>query len=164
MQPTTPVLDTPAPPALIPTGDRRPVELAIADSIAASHEPETFLWIAFHRPDGGATLRYAWTAGGPALGDRIDRLALAAGLDVADWLDITDRHSHQSTRGRIDIQACALRPALADVTSGHRAPEERRDGIRRIIRCAAETTGQTPRPGIPRWIGVGPTLLNRPTS
>lgn len=156
------VLDAPTRPSLTPTGDPRPVELAVLNSIAAGHEPETFLWIVTHRPDGGASIRYAWTTGGPALGDRVDTLALGAGLDFADWLEITDRNSTRSTRGRIEIQACALRPTLADVTSGQRAPEARRDGIRRIIRCAAGLTGQTPHPGIPRWGGVGPALVHSP--
>ncbi|MFF5045621.1 hypothetical protein [[Kitasatospora] papulosa] len=152
-------LDAPAPPALTPTGDPFPVELAVIDSIASGHEPETLLRVVFYRPDGGASIRYAWTAGGPELGDRIDRLALAAGLDFADWLDLTEAHCDVTTRGRIEIQAYALRPILADVTSGCRAPDERREGLQRILRCAAETTGQTPRPGFPRWYGVGPTLL-----
>ncbi|MFE4329684.1 hypothetical protein ACFRQM_09530 [Streptomyces sp. NPDC056831] len=164
MQHTTPVLDAPAPPALTPTDDPRPVELAALDGIVAAHDPETFLWIVFHRPDGGARIRYAWTTGGPALGDRIDNLAMAVGLDCADWLEIGDRHCQHSSRGRIDIQAYPLRPVLADVTGGIRAPEDRRDGVQRIIRCAAETTGQTPRPGVPRWLGVGPTLINPPNS
>ncbi|MFC8463375.1 hypothetical protein [Streptomyces sp. NPDC057250] len=155
-------LTTPTRPALTPTDDRRPVELALVSSIAADYPPETFLWIVFHRPDGGATVRYAWTTGGPALGDRIDRLALASALDYADWLDITDRNARHSTRGRIAIQACALRPVLADVTHGHRAPDDRRAALRRFIDCAGEATGQTPRPGLPRWHGVGPALLNRP--
>ncbi|MER7971034.1 hypothetical protein ABTX35_18905 [Streptomyces sp. NPDC096080] len=144
-------------------GSRRPVELAVVDSIAAGHEPETFLWIVFPRPDGGATVRYAWIGDGAALGDRIDHLALATGLDCADWLHITDLHCQQTARGRIAISAYALRPVLADVQRGTRCPEGRRDGIRRIITCAAETTGQTPRPGVPRWLGVGPALLNRRT-
>ncbi|MFG2404209.1 hypothetical protein ACGFR8_07695 [Streptomyces brevispora] len=163
MQHTAPVLGTPPRPVLTPTGDPGPVELAVLDSIAAGHDPETFLWIVIHRPDGGAGIRYAWTAGGTTLGDRVDDHAMTAGLDFADWLEITDRNSQHSTRGRINIQACALRPILADVTNGYRAPEDRREGLRRVIRCAAETTGQTPHPGFPRWFGVGPALLNRPT-
>lgn len=164
MSQTTPVLGTPTRPALTPTGTSRPVELAVLDSIAAAHAPETFLRIVLHRPDGGASIRYGWTTGGPTLGDRIDTQALAAGLDFADWLEITDRSSQHSTRGRIQIQACPLRPVLADVTGGHRAPEARREGLRRVIRCAAQTTGQAPSPSLPslpRWYGVGPTLLNR---
>ncbi|MCP9209633.1 hypothetical protein [Streptomyces cucumeris] len=124
-------------------------------------EPETFLWINFHRPDGGVRVWYAWTDGGTVLGDRIDGLALATGLDFADWLHIGDRYCEHSTRGRIAIQAYALRPILADVQNGVRGPEDRRDGLRRVIACAAAKTGQTPRPGVPRWLGVGPTLLNR---
>ncbi|MFJ4787629.1 hypothetical protein [Streptomyces sp. NPDC088794] len=147
----------------MPVTSRKPVELAVIDSIASQQEPETFLWIVFYRPDGGATIHHAWTGNGAVLGDRIDHLALAMGLDCADWLHITDLHCQQSTRGRIAISAYALRPLLADVQHVTRCPELRRDGIRRVIACAAETTGQTPRPGIPRWTGVGPSLLNRRT-
>ncbi|BCK73991.1 hypothetical protein Srufu_079440 (plasmid) [Streptomyces libani subsp. rufus] len=152
--PASPVL-------LVPTGDPKPVEKAAVDGVVEGFEPETFLWIVFHRPDGGARIWYAWTAGGTTLGDRIDQLALASGLDCADWLHIGDQHCQQSTRGRIAIQAYALRPMLTDVQSGVRSPDDRRDGLRRVIACAADTTGQTPRPGVPRWLGVGPTLLNR---
>ncbi|MBP5906848.1 hypothetical protein F3K40_15425 [Streptomyces sp. LBUM 1478] len=148
-------------PLLAPTGDPRPVELAAVDSIAASHEPELFLWIVFHLPDGGARIRYAWTAGGPELGDRVDRVALSAGLDYADWLEIGDRHCQHSTRGRIAVQAYRLRPIFADVQAGTRAPQERRDGLRAFIDCAGRATGQTPRPGLPRWFGYGPALLSR---
>ncbi|WP_330479873.1 hypothetical protein OG301_39370 (plasmid) [Streptomyces platensis] len=146
---------------LIPTGDATPVEKAAVDGIVDGFDPETFLWIVFHRPDGSARIWYAWTTGGTSLGDRIDDLALNAGLDVADWLHIGDQHCEHSTRGRIDIQAYALRPIFADVQAGVRGPEDRRDGLRRVIACAAEKTGQTPHPGVPRWLGVGPTLLNR---
>ncbi|MFJ6085095.1 hypothetical protein ACIQI8_27175 [Streptomyces sp. NPDC092369] len=148
---------------LVPVTSRKPVELAVIDSIASQQEPETFLWIVFYRPDGGANIRYAWTGNGAVLGDRIDQLALAMGLDCADWLHITDLHCRQSSRGRIAISAYALRPLLADVQRGTRSPETRRDGVRRIIACAAERSGQIPRPGIPGWTGVGPSLLNRRT-
>jgi hypothetical protein len=151
----------PASPTLLaPTGDAKPVEKAAVDGIVDNFDPETFLWINFHRPDGGIRVWYAWTDGGTVLGDRVDSLALAAGLDCADWLHIGDRHCQHSTRGRIAIQAYALRPILADVQNGVRGPEERRDGLLRFIACAAAETGQTPRPGVPRWLGVGPTLLS----
>ncbi|MGW5695563.1 hypothetical protein ACWEWX_32900 [Streptomyces asiaticus] len=150
-----------SPTLLVPTGDAKPVEKAAVDGIVDGFDPETFLWIVFHRPDGGARVWYAWTTGGTTLGDHIDRLALAAGLDFADWLHIGDRHCQHSDRGRIAIQAYALRPILSDVQTGVRGPDDRRDGLRRVIACAAAETGQTPRPGVPRWLGVGPTLLNR---
>lgn len=149
---------------LAPTDDRAPVEFAVVDSIAADHEPDTFLWIVFHRPDGGATIRYAWTGNGTLLGDRIDQLALTRGLDAADWLHIGDRNNTRTTRGRITIDAFRLHGVLADVRDGARCPENRRDGIRHVIACAAETTGHTLRPGIPCWVGVGPSLLARNTA
>ncbi|MFJ4469517.1 hypothetical protein ACIP2X_18765 [Streptomyces sp. NPDC089424] len=148
-------------PCLTPTDDPAPVVRAVLDGITAQHEPETFLWIVLHRPDGGATIRYAWTTGGQALGDHVDRLALAGGLDAADWLHIGHCHCTRSTRGRIAIEAYALRPVLADVENGERSPEDRRAGLRRVIDSAAAATGQTPRPGCPRWLGMGPALLNR---
>ena len=151
----------PSPALLIPTGDAKPVEKAAVDSIVDGFQPETFLWIVFHRPDGGARVWYAWTTGGTDLGDHIDRLAVAVGLDSADWFHIGDRHCQHSTRGRIAIQAYPLRPILADVEDGVRSPEDRREGLRRVVRKAAEMTGQTPGALTPRWLGVGPTLLNQ---
>lgn len=150
-------------PPLIPTGDPTPVEKAAVDGILDGFEPETFLWIVFHRPDGGARVWYAWTDGGVPLGDDIDRRALAAGLDAADWLHIGDQHCQHSARGRTAIQAYALRPILADVRNGVRGPEDRRAATLRVIACAAAETGQAPRPGCPRWLGVGPMLLARRT-
>jgi hypothetical protein len=150
-------------PLLIPTSDPTPVEKAAVDDILDGFDPETFLWIVFHRPDGGAHVWYAWTDGGAPLGDQVDQRALAAGLDAADWLHIGDRHCQHTTRGRIEIQAYALRPILADIHNGIRGPEDRRAALRRVIACAAAESGQTPRPGCPRWLGVGPTLLARRT-
>ncbi|MET9973898.1 hypothetical protein ACFYOI_03720 [Streptomyces microflavus] len=148
---------------LTPNTDSAPLLNALAQSIAASHPPETWLWINFHRPDGGVNVRYAWTAGGHELGDRIDLLAVATPLDSADWLHIISEHAQTSTRGRIEIQAHPLRPILADVQASVRCPDDRRNALLRAIACAAEHTGQTPRPGTPRWVGVGPTLLARRT-
>jgi hypothetical protein len=34
------------------------------ESITEGVDPETLLWITFHRPDGGLKIWYAWTAGG----------------------------------------------------------------------------------------------------
>jgi hypothetical protein len=150
---------------LTPTDDRRPVEAALTRSIADGHPPETFLWINIHRPDGGVNVRYAWTDGGTDLGDRIDLLALAAPLDAADWLEITGRHVQASHRGRIEILAHPLRPILADVQAGVRAPEDRRAGVQRLLDKAAELCRQPHLHGtaIPRWLGVGPDLTGRRT-
>ncbi|MFF4409768.1 hypothetical protein [Streptomyces sp. NPDC001404] len=152
----------PAPPLLpAPSDDATPVEKAAADSIAADFAPETFLWLTFRRPDGGVRIWYAWTAGGHSLGDRVDRRALAAGYDAADWLHIADRHQLRRARGRVEITAYPLRPVLADVQAGVRAPEDRREGIRRAVRKAGELTGQAPRTLTPRWLGFGPALTSR---
>ncbi|WP_307841372.1 hypothetical protein [Streptomyces endocoffeicus] len=148
---------------LTPSADNTPVVRTIVQSIAADHDPETYLRIVLHRPDGGANLRHAWTEGGEPLGDEVDRAALAAGMDAADWLHIGDLNCTRSTRGRITVEAYALRPVLADVSSGIRSPADRRDGLVRVIQEAARQTGQTPCPGLPRWLGMGPALVNRPT-
>lgn len=153
------VLDRPL--VLTPTGDARPVEKAAVEGIADGFPPETYLWIEFHRPDGGVRIWYAWTVGGQPLGERIDQLAVGAGLDASDWLHIGDRHAEHSTRGRIKVQAYPLRLVLADVQGGERSPEERRDGIRRFLNAYAAETGQAPRTLTPRWLGFGPTLVNR---
>jgi hypothetical protein len=148
-------------PALAPTGNPAPVEMAVVDGIAANFGPETFLWINFRRPNNSVRIRYAWTAGGQPLGDRIDQIAMAAGYDAADWLHIADRHEQTTTRGRVEIKAYPLRPVLADVQSGERGPHERRERLRRLIHLATGATGQTPDTSIPRWLGFGPALTAR---
>ncbi|MEJ8654733.1 hypothetical protein WKI65_43545 [Streptomyces sp. MS1.AVA.3] len=161
-----PSLTLPAPPppiVLPPTDDPTPVEKAVADGITADFEPETFLWITFHRPAGGVRIWYAWTMGGAPLGDRVDGLAMGMRLDSADWFHITDRHRRVSARGRVQIQAHALRPILGDVQAGLRGREVEREKLRRMICMAAELRGEPvpADPGPPRWLGVGPTLLHR---
>lgn len=149
---------------LAPTDDPAPVELAVVDSITGLFDPETFLVLVFPRPGGGLRVRYAWTAGGAELGNRIDGDALARGLDCADHSHITEAHARRTWRGSVRIDAHPLRPLHADVLAGVRSDEERRAGIRRVIECAAAQTGRTARPGVPRWLGVGPDLLNRKAS
>lgn len=150
-----------APARVLPAADSRPVELAVVDSITGPYPPETFLWVVFHRPDGGARIYYSWTDGGVPLGERIDHLALPLGLDACDWLHIGDAHCQHTTRGRIAVQAYALRPVLADVQAGVRGPDDRRASLARVIAKASELTGQTPKTTTPRWLGFGPTLLNQ---
>lgn len=158
-------ITTPVPPVILtPSSDSGPVEQALVESLLAGAEPETFLWIEFHRPDGGVRLRYAWTAGGAPLGDRIDDVAMGSGYDAADWLTITAAHRADSTRGRIVVQAHRLRPILADVQAGVRGTAAKREEVGRVLTVAAEYAGrplQGP-PVLPRWLGVGPVLLNRP--
>lgn len=151
-----------APPLLFtPSSDPAPVEQAVALSIAASFPPETYLWIECHRPDGGMQLWHAWTEGGDVLGDQVDDVAMAAGLDAADWLDLTIRHQQDSTRGRIVIKAHPLRPILADVQAGARAEDGLREAVLRCLRIAAQEAGRAPRATAPRWLGVGPVLTAR---
>lgn len=94
-------------------------------------------------------------------GGSLDGQKVAAGLDCSDWLHIADRHQQTSHRGRIETQAYPLRPILAAVQAGDCGPEELREKIRRIISAAAAETGRTPSTVTPRWLGFGPTLVNR---
>lgn len=158
---TTVLVEQAPAPVLVPTYDPAPMEQAVVDSIADGFDPETWLAITFPRFNGGVRIRWAWTPGGVDLGNRIDCLALAAGLDAADNFHIIDLHQRETWRGQIRIHAYPLRPILADVLADVRAPEERRAKLRRFIDVAAARSGQTPRPGLPRWMGVGPDLLNR---
>ncbi|MGY3199800.1 hypothetical protein [Streptomyces sp. TE5632] len=134
-------------------------ERTVVDCLMDGFGPDTYLGVAFVQPDGGCHMWNAWTEGAKYLGDQIDGQALAADLDTADWLHIGDRHSSLTHLGTIRIEAYQLRAILADVQAGERGPDERRTELRRVIDCAAELTGQTPRPGLPRWPGFGPTLL-----
>ncbi|MEV0016624.1 hypothetical protein [Streptomyces tendae] len=148
---------------LAPTGDPAPVVQAVLASITAGRPPETYLRITEHRPDGGAKIWHAWTEGGQPLGDQVDQHALAAGLDAADWLHIGELHSERSSRGRFDTEAFPLRPILASVRNGERCPDHRRAGVQSFLDAAARQVGRRPVPGIPRWLGVGPALVNRKT-
>ncbi|MGA5340463.1 hypothetical protein ACPCK3_15070 [Streptomyces griseoincarnatus] len=155
--------DTLAPSTLAPTGDPAPVVQALLSSITNGHPPETYLRITEHRADGGATVWNAWTEGGQPLGDHVDRLALSVGLDAADWLHIGELHSEHSHRGRFATEAFPLRPILASVQTGERCSDDRRAGVQRFLDMAAHHAGRALAPGIPRWLGVGPTLLSRKT-
>lgn len=145
----------PAPTALriLPSSaDPRPVELAVAADVADASPPETYLQMSFFRPDGCIRLWHGWTSGGDRLGDRIDQLAVTAGRDMADYMHIADRCVTTSTRGRIEIQAYALRAALADVQGEERGPQRWRDGL--AERCFSGRT--------PGWFGFGPALVKGP--
>lgn len=144
---------------LTPTSDRSPVERAVVDSLLDDHEPETFLWISFRTPEGGARVWYAWTEGGEPLGDQVDDVALSLGCDAADWLEMGRRHAVETERGRVKTQAHALRRILADLQAGTRAAEEERERLRRLIAYACELGNQAPRTLEPRWLGCGPRLL-----
>ncbi|MFE7963441.1 hypothetical protein ACFU0X_10365 [Streptomyces cellulosae] len=136
------------------------VQQAVLEGIVANHGPETFLWINERRKTG-TRIWYAWTDGGEPLGDRIDQVAVAAGLDAADWMHIADLHQRTSWRGRFETWAYPLRPVLAAVHGDERAPDYRRDGLRRVVQKAAERTGQQPRAGRLRWLGFGPIVVRQ---
>jgi hypothetical protein len=152
------VTTTETAPLLVPTSDATPVELAVVESVMGFFKPETFLLLHFYPADGGVHIWSAWTEGAQPLGDAIDQTAIGLGLDCADWLHLADLHKSEVQRGRVRTEVYPLRPIQADLTAGARAPEERRTGLRAVIDFAAADLGQTPRPGLPRWLGFGPTL------
>lgn len=142
---------------LTPANDPTPVEKAVAQSIIDDFDPETFLMFVFYQPDGGCRLWYGWTVGGHQLGDDVDRRALAAGMDCADWLEISERHVQTSLRGRIQITAHPLRPALADVQTGVRGGADQRANLWKIV------NGYYGQPDSPAdlnlpWLGFGPAI------
>lgn len=138
--------------------DNRTVERAVAAEISDQHPSETLLWIQFPQPDGGLRLYDVWTEGGEQLGDRVDSHAVSAGMDAADWLFMSNLHEQITYRGKVRVLAYPLRPVWRDVQEGLRASEERREGVRRVMRAAARHTGRTPRTLTPRWVGFGPGL------
>lgn len=142
-------------PILIPSSDPTPVEKAAVEGIVGDHDPETFLLITFHRPDGGARLWYAWTVGGQPLGDRIDQVALAQVLDGADWIHIAQRHAQHSIRGRIAVQAYPLRPVLADVEVPVRADSD----LRRKWLTFRSDLRPDQMPAWSCWVGFGPRIV-----
>ncbi|WP_030764857.1 hypothetical protein [Streptomyces sp. NRRL F-2664] len=141
---------------LTPSTDTTPVEKAAVSGITDGFDPETFLWIEFHRPGGGVRIWYAWTSGGPQLGDRMDQMALGSGLDGADWLHYADRHAVHSTRGAIKIQAHPLRPILGDIQAGERGPRQWRAALSQAITEYATEMGTRPRAFEATWLGYGP--------
>jgi hypothetical protein len=146
----TPTLERPtAPPAY---ADR-----AIVNSLTASHEPEMFLIITLH----GARTALAWTAGGEALGNKIDTEAAAAGLDMPDWVAITERHCQIHHRGRHTVHAHPLRPIQADVRARHGDVDGRvrTAKLPALAQLPALFGCRRPHP-VPGWCGVGPTAVH----
>ncbi|MFD6469640.1 hypothetical protein [Streptomyces goshikiensis] len=117
------------------------------------------------QPDGSVRLYAAWTGRGGPLADRIDRIALARGLDAWSWVEILTHRSRTIHRGRIEVLADPLRQVLADVERGHRGNEEYRVGFARLLADDAERVGKPPLPApcLPAWPGVGPLLWHRST-
>ncbi|MBT2467801.1 hypothetical protein J7E97_07925 [Streptomyces sp. ISL-66] len=141
---------------LTPSTNATPVEKAVASGIADGFEPQTFLWMFFHRPNGSVRFWYAWTTGGTTLGNSIDVIARMKSLDGADWLHYGDRHAVLSTRGAIRIEAYPLRPILADIHNGERAPADRRAAMDHLVKTAAEDLGRPLDPSRSTWLGYGP--------
>ncbi|MEO3976949.1 hypothetical protein [Streptomyces sp. CAU 1734] len=150
-------------PGLAPSGDRRLVERAVVHGALAAAGPEALVRTDVPQPDGSVRLYAAWTDGGGPLADRIDRVALARGLDAWSWVEILTHCASTTHRGRIEVRTHPLRQSLADVERGHRGNEEYRAGFARILAHDALQTGRTPLPApdIPAWPGVGPLLWQR---
>ena len=149
------------PPRLItPIDGRNPAELTAVTEVLQEWGPETYLGFTFTRPDGGCNLWHGWTDGGPVLGDITDGIALATHLDAADWLHIGDRHRTITDRAGLRIEAFPLRPVLADVESGERSPQDRRELLTGFLNRAADADGSARVSALP-WPGFGPLLLAR---
>ncbi|WP_331746147.1 hypothetical protein OG923_34670 (plasmid) [Streptomyces halstedii] len=162
-----PVLTAPpatARPAPVPTGGRGPVEQAVVAGALAAAGPETMVRTDVPQPDGSVRLYAAWTDRGGPLADRIDRIALARGLDAWSWIEILTHHQHTTHRGRIEVRTHPLRQILADVERGHRGNDEHRASLARMLADDAQQTGRPPlpAPGLPPWVG-GPLLWHRCT-
>lgn len=158
-----PPVTTPGTTAPSPTAGRRLVEQAVVTGVLQGEEPECFVRIDIPQPGGGLLQYNAWTVGGEQLGDHIDRIALAAQLDVWSWIQILERHLRLTHRGRIEIRTHPLRPVLADVEAGYRGDETARAGLARALAAEAARLGlpPLPAPGMPRWAGVGPRLYRQ---
>jgi hypothetical protein len=142
--------------------DARPVQRAAVLEIADQFGPLKWLDIRFPLPGGGLRLTSAWTPGGDRLGDEIDTVALAAGMDMADWLAIVDRHHEVTYRGKIQIVVHDLPPIRNDVALRYGADRDFRGRLRAAY---AEWCSEWPFDwvGLPRWHGVGPYLLGGTT-
>lgn len=152
-------------PGLSPITDRRPAEQAVIQDALNGEPPETLVVTDVPQPDGSLLVYTAWTDGGERLGDRIDRTALARGVDSWSWVEILHRHVRTTHRGRIQIHSYPLRFVLADVERGYRGDESHRAALARFLADDAARCGQPPlpAPGVPAWVGVGPRLRNRRT-
>lgn len=152
-------------PALAPAGDRSRVEQAVVTGALAAAGPEMLVRTDVPQPDGSVRLYAACTDRGGPLADRIDRLALARGLDAWSWVEVLTHNSRTSHRGRIEVRIHPLRQILADVERGHRGNEEHRSRLARILADDAERSGRPPlpAPGLPAWMGVGPLLWHQYT-
>jgi hypothetical protein len=146
---------------LIPTNDSRPVVQAVIDGLVSGCDPETFLWIEWRLADGRVRRRLEWTAGGQALGDEVDDLALSLKLDSADWFTVLRRNRSVHERGGIRAEAHPLRGVLADVLAGVRAPEVERVKLQDSLALTRDLVlhPSSSDPRLPRWAGVGPSLI-----
>lgn len=163
-----PVLTAPpstARPALAPAGGRGPVEQAVVAGVLAAAGPEMLVRTDVPQPDGSVRLYAAWTDRGGPLADRIDRLALARGLDAWSWVEILTHNRRTTHRGRVEVRTHPLRQILSDVERGHRGNEDYRTSLAQLLAADAERAGRPPlpAPGLPAWVGVGPLLWHRYT-
>ncbi|WP_274036225.1 hypothetical protein [Streptomyces sp. MMBL 11-1] len=150
-------------PAPAPAEGRGPVEQAVVADALAAAGPETLVRTDIPQPDGRVRLYASWTDRSGPLADRIDRLALARGLDAWSWVEILTHHQHTTHRGRIEVRTHPLRQVLADVERGHHGNEEHRANFARLLADNAEQAGRPPlpAPGLPAWPGIGPRHRQR---
>ncbi|MFI9176323.1 hypothetical protein [Streptomyces lincolnensis] len=120
---------------------------------ALNQEPETLVRVDVPQPGGGLRQYTAWTGGGEQLGDHIDRITLAAGLDAWSWIQILERQVRIIHRGRIDIRTHPLRRVLTDVEQGYRGDETLRTNLVHALaaeaaRCNLPPLAAPPAPAV----------------
>ena len=147
----------------LPTGAPiDPLTKAVIASIADGLEPEAFLSIDQRYADGGGRHFYAWTNGGEQLGDTVDSVASVLGLDGADGIHLGELHHRVVERGRVRTYVHPLRPILADIQRGVRAPEGLRGRVERFREDVRADLGDDyvrRVPGVWAWFGFGPTTV-----
>jgi len=106
--------------------------------------------------DGGVRKnRYAWSEHAAELGDAIDNWALAAGLDIADWVAITTRHWSRYQRGQITVYVYPLERVAEDVDARRGATAEERV----LLGGYLDSDHACNHEGFCAWPGVGPALV-----
>jgi hypothetical protein len=143
-----------------PSTDLAPAQRAVVGETIGLFEPELFVIYQFPLPDGGARFWHAWTAGGAPLGDRADDAALARGLDLADYIDLTYPHIQETEHGRVGIVAHTLRPILAAILAGDRATRRTREAVACLLTNVTGRTWTTA-DHLAGWFGVGPRQVER---
>jgi hypothetical protein len=143
-----------------PRADLAPAQRAVVGETIDLFEPELFLDYQFPLPDGGARFWHAWTAGGAPLGDQADAAALARGLDLADYIDLTHPHLEETQHGHVKIVAFKLRPIRVAILADQRGSRRTREAVAGLL---TDVTGRTwtAADHLAGWFGVGPRQVER---